>query len=86
MIDWSERIPAAIEKADDILSKTCPCARAECRTDRGNLTMTEIALAQALWAGACPASLSPVPGVHDVEVPCPRHTALRAFVEKVEAL
>lgn len=94
MADWVERIPGAMEKAENILAETCSCSRAECRTDRGGLTEIEIGLAEALWAMLLrdhdPRVIekwSDVVLEIELEIaPGGSLDALRAFVEKVEAL
>ncbi len=86
---WPARIPAAIAKAEELLAReggASGCVLRFGEETRNALTKTEVALAKALWKSQCPDSRTDVPGVHEVELPCPHHAALRAFCEKVEEL
>lgn len=87
-MSWSERIPAAIEKAEGLLGGCDVWLKAEfgqegIRIDFA-ITKTEVALAKALWDMYCwiRSELPVKEGTDGIEV----HAALRAFVEKVEAL
>lgn len=83
---WTERIPAAIEKAEGFLGEIYGTPIVSNEVNGVMLTAGEVALAKALWKSRCPDSRTDIPNVHDIEVPCPRETALRDFVIKVEAL
>ena len=87
---WEDRIEAAIEKAEKLVEEAALWKTASTGTSPiqslGSLGPDTVALAKALWKSRCPDSRTDVPNVHDIEVPCPRETALRAFCKKVEKL
>lgn len=75
--EWAERIPAAIAKAERLVKRTS-CHTGFVDGSATHVNPGEVALAGALWDSGC--------GGHG----CPEfpddNPALRAFVEKVEAL
>ena len=84
MSDWSERIPAAIEKAEKVLNGRHDALGLEGARGFVNLTATEVALAKALWRvlGGSPVSAPSQSTITTLDYFDP----LRAFVEKVEVL
>lgn len=78
---WAERIPAAIEKAENLISR-----RLDSYKGRRDFTPVEVALAKALWTIVMGRNVESIECNDEKCLACVVNKPIRAFVEKVEAL